>query len=410
MTTVPGNFCAMACSASPVVELKIGLQGFGPNSEAMDLPDSREVAVAVLAQMLNDTTNSYKYLFMLSLLDSVQSSYRDDTEWSAFDMGTLAAGMLMHAWYPLTRFPLSFGLQDKVSEVLSSVLLAIGPEKFSFDRSGQEKLRSRLLAVLQPDQVKQLTRYVQHRLIRPFFAQELRGVRDSEINARVAGLAREKFDDVRPLYRLEEGALVLHPSWTAYLREHWAIVRGWICWNWTQYLQSRNPNIPAIPVKLFPPDRRSSLEAQWKFWKAAMEWRCLYSGRLLEPESIALDHFLPWSFVAHDRLWNLLPVSTSANSSKSDSIPHPSYVSGLCNLQARALVAARPAYKESDWVKVIEPYVADLKVPLDLLDGAELELESLERSLSAQCSLTIPSLISLAEASGFQPGWLHGSL
>ena len=36
------------------------------------LPDSREGPVALLAQMLNDTTNSYKYLFLLSLLDAVQ--------------------------------------------------------------------------------------------------------------------------------------------------------------------------------------------------------------------------------------------------------------------------------------------------------------------------------------------------
>ncbi len=374
----------------------------------MDLPDSREVPVAVLAQMLNDTTNSYKYLFLLALLDSVQSSYRDDSDWTAFEMRTLAAGMLMHAWYPLTRFHLSFGLQDKVGEVLQAVLLAVGPEKFAYDRSGQEKLRALLLRVLQPEQVKQLTRYVPHRLIRPFFSQELRGVRDSEINARVAGLAREKFEEVRPLYRLEEGEVVLHPTWMAYLRQHLTIVRGWVCWNWTQYLQLRNPNIPAIPVKLFPPDRRASLETQWKFWKAALctgEWRCLYSRRPLEPEKMALDHFLPWSFVAHDRLWNLLPVSTAANSSKSDCIPHVSYVAGLCSLQARALVAARPAYKDSDWLKVIEPYVADLKMPLELLSRPELD--TLERSLTAQFELTIPSLLSLAEASGFQPGWLH---
>ena len=101
------------------------------------------------------------------------------------------------------------------------------------------------------------------------------------------------------------------------------------------------------------------------------------------------------------------PVSGSANSSKSDSIPDVSYLAGLCNLQARALVAARPAYKESDWVRVVEPYVADLKVPWEVLGGAELKFEELETSLTAQCARTIPSLISLAEASGFSPGWMH---
>ncbi|NLV68960.1 MAG: hypothetical protein GXY14_14925 [Spirochaetes bacterium] len=36
---------------------------------------------------------------------------------------------------------------------------------------------------------------------------------------------------------------------------------------------------------------------------------------------MSLDHFIPWSFVVHDRLWNLTPVSRSINSSKSDLLP-----------------------------------------------------------------------------------------
>ena len=59
----------------------------------MTLPGSREVPVALLAQMLNDTTNSYKYLFLLALLDAVQAD-REDADGTTFDMRTLAAGML----------------------------------------------------------------------------------------------------------------------------------------------------------------------------------------------------------------------------------------------------------------------------------------------------------------------------
>ncbi|MFO7585650.1 MAG: HNH endonuclease domain-containing protein [Anaerolineales bacterium] len=43
---------------------------------------------------------------------------------------------------------------------------------------------------------------------------------------------------------------------------------------------------------------------------------------LLYKGAYSLDHFLPWRYVAHDLLWNILPASKSVNSSKSDSLPH----------------------------------------------------------------------------------------
>jgi len=38
-------------------------------------------------------------------------------------------------------------------------------------------------------------------------------------------------------------------------------------------------------------------------------------------KGFAIDHFIPWSFVTHDLIWNLIPASRAANSSKSDSLP-----------------------------------------------------------------------------------------
>lgn len=50
---------------------------------------------------------------------------------------------------------------------------------------------------------------------------------------------------------------------------------------------------------------------------------CIYTGSKLLPEKSAydLDHFIPWSFVSHDLLWNLLPINPNINSSKSDNLP-----------------------------------------------------------------------------------------
>ena len=43
--------------------------------------------------------------------------------------------------------------------------------------------------------------------------------------------------------------------------------------------------------------------------------------RLQAPENISIDHFVPWSYVAHDEFWNLHPTTRAINSSKSNHLP-----------------------------------------------------------------------------------------
>ncbi|MDY5576621.1 MAG: HNH endonuclease domain-containing protein [Lachnospiraceae bacterium] len=35
---------------------------------------------------------------------------------------------------------------------------------------------------------------------------------------------------------------------------------------------------------------------------------------------ISIDHFVPWSYVAHDEMWNLNPTTKSINSSKRNNL------------------------------------------------------------------------------------------
>ena len=39
------------------------------------------------------------------------------------------------------------------------------------------------------------------------------------------------------------------------------------------------------------------------------------------PKQYDVDHFIPWSFVMNDELWNLMPMDSSLNSSKSNRLP-----------------------------------------------------------------------------------------
>ncbi len=49
--------------------------------------------------------------------------------------------------------------------------------------------------------------------------------------------------------------------------------------------------------------------------------REIYGRNILTEKDVSIDHFIPWSYVAHDEFWNLHPTTKSINSSKSNNLP-----------------------------------------------------------------------------------------
>ena len=54
---------------------------------------------------------------------------------------------------------------------------------------------------------------------------------------------------------------------------------------------------------------------------------------LISLNKIAIDHYLPWSLVTHDKLWNLHPIEQDVNSSKSNKIAENKYLKDFTNIQ-----------------------------------------------------------------------------
>ena len=356
------------------------------------LPTDRGLDVGALSRLFDDTTNSYKHLFFEALL----GEFRDGGfAGGVFPLDALAVGMLAAAWHPARVYRLSLGLRDQAAEVLARIELGE-------DGPVPARQLKAALAARDPD-CRAIMRWVPYRLISPFFAQRLRGMPDHHRNALIRSLADELFDSARPLYRfVGSGAIELHPEWAAYLAANFPIVAAWAERRWIAYLQSRNPTVPAVSEKTGPPLRRDSLTAQTRYWRKAIVAMaeppsCIYSGTPLDPDRFHLDHFLPWTFVCHDALWNLLPVSPKANSSKGNKLPDPSYLPRFAAAQHAGLAAARRVMGRVEWETATGPFVGDLRIPeANLLDPAVLA-EAYDRSVRAQ--------LDIAHGIGFEAGW-----
>ena len=47
----------------------------------------------------------------------------------------------------------------------------------------------------------------------------------------------------------------------------------------------------------------------------------IYSEEKMSEKNFDIDHFVPWSFVANDELWNLMPMEKRLNCSKNNRLP-----------------------------------------------------------------------------------------
>lgn len=372
-----------------------------------DLPNADNLNISALAKIFDSTTNSYKYLYFLSLLDIIKRRSFDNL--SSINFRIIIVEMLANAWYPHKYFKLSFGRQDQIANKLDALELEITEPILKFIDTDKKLLRTTVNNQNIDDIVNYIDRYVPYRLIRPFFTQDTRGLKDYDVNPAIINLANNQFYTQKPLYcfnadnQKDCNAIIIHPDWVEYLEKNYTIVRGWVSWEWLNYMQQRNPSIPNVVKKLFMPQQRDSLIKQTQYWKTILEHHeieCIYSQVKLDKSEISLDHYLPWSFVAHDQLWNLISTTKSVNSSKSNNLPSEKYFDNFVNLQYLGLDIYHQKVSQNKWLNDVESFVAELKVNQanDLLD-----LEILNNAYER----TLKPLISLATIQGFSANWVY---
>lgn len=121
--------------------------------------------------------------------------------------------------------------------------------------------------------------------------------------------------------------VVFNPLYGGYFRANIMVLRAFSYHRLAEYMEKHNRLMPAIVSKLYAPEEeRNSLKVQHKYFSTYLQeqgpLRSIYDDvHFKVHDRFALDHFLPWSFVHHDMIWNLTPLDDSANSSKSNNLP-----------------------------------------------------------------------------------------
>ncbi len=368
-----------------------------------NLPLSGSLPIESLSACFQNTTNSYKFYWFIAILDYIRKHRTP-----VIPVDELKTIMIVDIWYPAVYFNLSFGKQDRLS--LTAIMLR-DTANANFG-TAQDDVVKKVIELRKTSrdfaqEFNRLDRYVPYRFLEPFFRDALQGVEDHKKNKLIVELAEKSFiDPITPsIYRFRaEKKIEIHPDWYNYLQQHLSILQEFCFWNLLKYLQLRNPNVPNIAGKLFLPKTRN-LENARDYWQQALrklgEKRCIYSHEIIPHQSFSLDHFLPWRYVTHDLIWNIIPTLHSINSSKGARLPNLAfYFEHFSQLQFDALqiLAASPHVKPI----LLEDYV--------VLFGCENRHDLISipyDTFSSKLHETLAPQFQIARSMGFIGNWSY---
>ena len=283
----------------------------------MQIPHSEKLNTASLARLFDNKSESYKLFWFKAILHEVgrgreRMSFRE-----------LIRRMIVDAWYMVSEYKLNLGPAD----TLEKTVLYIA-ENNDFLPTEKEEVILSYLETADDRQLREFMRTlslnVPYRLQAPLMptpTAKLWYKRDAitdYINAQTG-----------MMYSIQrkgslDSEIIIDPRWMDYIQSNLGILMGWTDYNLITYLQRRNPGVPGISDKIYPPQERKLTAATnyWKYMIRRREVRDIYTGGILTPEDLSIDHFVPWSYVASDELWNLTPTPKSVNSSKSNNLPN----------------------------------------------------------------------------------------
>ncbi len=283
----------------------------------INLPEREKLNTQNLQRLFDNMSECYKLFWFQAIVEHVLNGK------VLISYDSLLNTMIANAWYMVNEYKLNLGPSDTLEA------LVLDTQKHTGLKSSEKK--ETIISVVRDltdsniiEKKRVLTYNVPYRLQSPFLS-DIKGDK-WRVNAKKLSTIINEHEDI--IYRFDninglKSTIRVEPTWEKYICDNAGIIQGWIEYNMILYLQRRNPSVPGIPNKLKPPQERN-LEKVRSLWVKILDVKQIndiYSEQLVDPKNLSIDHFIPWSYVAHDELWNLNPTTKNINSKKSNNLP-----------------------------------------------------------------------------------------
>ena len=282
------------------------------------------------ALMLKDPSYCYKFYWLEAIVHLIAEGISETT----FDM--IIDEMICNAWYSVREFYIhlsGMGSDGSVRDGLERAILKLSELSDLSSNASKIEIKNEICKHKKElyNAKEQLTHMVPYRALAGFFAN--------------AGDTNVCWNSIRRLtayveaFSISKTALPytfgtssklsrevrFHPEWIRMIQDNTVSILGWIQYEKVRWLQNNNPEVPGLVYKLAPMDEKmrklSKVRLLWKGILDLHEVRDVFTDEPVQLKKYDIDHFIPWSFVMNDELWNLMPMDSSLNSVKSNRLP-----------------------------------------------------------------------------------------
>ncbi len=280
------------------------------------------------SQMLKDPSYCYKFYWLEAIVQLISQGVSRTT----FD--AVINEMICDAWYSVREFHIHLSGVQADGMVRDGLERAINRLAELSDLPSDASKIEVLNAISQYDtelkqSKEQLTNMVPYRALAGFFEKSVE--RPDWGSIRRITTYIEKINQITVLpYTLGSSSklkkeVIFSSEWMKMIQDNTVSILGWIQYEKIKWLQLNNPEVPGLVYKLAPADEKiRKLKAVRNLWNAVIESSAvkdIFTGAAIKEADYDVDHFIPWSFVMNDELWNLMPMDSSLNSSKSNRLP-----------------------------------------------------------------------------------------
>ena len=281
------------------------------------------------SKMMKDPSFCYKFYWLEAIVQLISEGKTETT----FD--EIIDEMIANAWYSVREFHIHLsgmpmdgqikdGLERAILQLTELSDLPANASKVQI-KNAIQKYNKELKEVKE-----QLTHMVPYRALAGFFTLSDEKINWNSTKWLVAYIQKFNKTVVSLPYLLGTSSklkkeVYFQQGWIRMIQDHTVNIWGWIQYEKVKWLQNNNPEVPGLVYKLTPMDEKTrKLKNVRNLWQGIMEIqeiRDVFTGQPEKKKKYDIDHFIPWSFVMNDELWNLMPMDSSLNSSKSNRLP-----------------------------------------------------------------------------------------
>lgn len=284
------------------------------------------------SRMMKDPSFCYKFYWLEAIVqliseDKKQATYED-----------IINEMISNAWYSVLEFHLHlsglFG-DGQVKDNLEKAVLRLRELSELPNNASKVEIKNKLVEYSSDKELHgykmELTKNVPYKALSGFAN---RGIEKIDLNSSSGRMMAyynklSQTEILLPYTFNEDNGLAriitFNKSWIQMIQDNTVTILGWIQLEKIKWLQNNNPEVPGLVYKMAPMDEKMrKLNNVRKLWEAVLEIRPIvdvFKDEVIDKTNYDVDHFIPWSFVMNDELWNLMPMDSSWNSRKSNKLP-----------------------------------------------------------------------------------------